>query len=243
MLWLTKLRLQTRISVIAILGMVLIFAFMAWEGMQAVKTATRMALDERLDLAHTVALHLDQDLERTLERLAHVAAFPTINLEDDDLEPEKAELQALYRPQLFSYVFLLDKDGLVLWTEPYLAEVVGVKRLECPRVRETLRTGQPSIACIVHTLTPQRPVIAPVVPIKNREGTIVGALGGAIDPSSPAFTHIFEGIAPGKTGYVQLVDENGIVLAHTQGRRLFQESHHADFFISLLERREAAVAA
>jgi hypothetical protein len=153
MLWLTKLRLQTRLSLLVVLVLMLVFAFLAWQSVQALQTATHMVLPERLDLAHTVALHLDQDLERTLERLAQVAASPAINLEDDDLEPEKAELRALYHPQLFSYVFPLDKDGPVLWTEPYLAEVVGIKRLECPHIQEALRIGQPGIGCVAHALT------------------------------------------------------------------------------------------
>ena len=242
MYWLTKLRLRTRLSLLTALALLLLFGFMVFESAQALETATHMTLQERLALAHTVALHIDQDLERTLSRLEQVAAFPTINLEDGDMEPEKAELRDLYRPQLFSYVFLLDKDGLALWTEPYLAEVVGIKHLECPHVQEVLRTGQPGIACVAHALTPLSPVVAPVVPIRNQEGAIVGALGGAIDPSSPAFSDLLRRVIPGRTGYAQLVDENGIVLAHTEGRRLFQKSEHADLFISLLREKQAAVS-
>ena len=240
MYFLTKLRLRTRIGLLFGLVLLLLTAFMAWTGAQGMNTAIQMTLQERLALVRTVALHLDQELEQTLERLAEVAALPTVSLEDD-LELEKTELQRLYRPERFDYVFILDKDGLVLWTEPYLPEVVGIKRLECPHVQEALLTGQPACACVAHALTPEKPVVAPVVPIKNEEGTIMGVLGVAIDPSSPTFAHILQGVAPGRTGYVQLVDENGIVLAHTEGRRLFQKSEHADLFISLLREKQAAV--
>ena len=240
--WLTKLRLQIRFSLLVVLVLGLIFAFMAWQGMQAMETATGMALDERLALAHSVALHLEKDLEWTLDRLAQVAAFPTIDLEDGDLEPEKAELQALYRPYLFNYVFLLDKEGLVLWTEPYLPEVVGTHRMECPHVQEALRTGQPDIACVAHALTPQSPTVAPVMPVRNKEGVVVGLLGAGIDPSSPTFADLLWRVIPARTSYAQLVDENGRVLAHTEGRGLFQRSEHADLFVSLLREKRAAVS-
>lgn len=233
-----RLGLQARISLLAALGLVLIFTFMIWEERQIADANAEMVLQARLNLASVIAQHLDQDLDRTLSRLEQVAAFPTINLEDGDLEPEKAELRALYRPDYFSYVFLLDKDGLVLWTEPYLPEVVNREHLECPHIQETLRTGEPSIAHVLHALTPLSPVISPVVPIRNRQGAIVGALGAAIDPSSPPFVRIFEGMAPGNTGYIQLVDENGIVLSHTEGRHLFQKSEHADLFLSLLKEKK-----
>lgn len=238
-----RLGLQARISLLAALGLVLIFTFMIWEERQIADANAEMVLQERLNLARVIAQHLDQDLDRTLSRLEQVAAFPIINLEDSDLEPEKAELRALYRPDYFSYVFLLDKDGLVLWTEPYLPEVVNREHLECPHVQETLHTGQAAIACIANALTPLSPVIAPVTPIRNRQGAIVGALGAAIDPSSPPFVSIFEGIAPGNTGYIQLVDENGIVLSHTEGRHLFQKSEHADLFISVLKDKKPVIAA
>ncbi len=239
--WLTKLRLQTRISLLVTLGLALIFAFMAWEGRQIAQANAEMTLQERLTVARVVAQHLDQDLERILSRLAHVAAFPTINLDDGDLEPEKAELRALYRSNGFGYVLLLDKDGLVLWTEPYLPDVINRERMECPHVQETLRVGAPAIACVPHALTPQSPVIAPVVPLRNAQGAIVGALGAAIDPSSPPFVQIFQGMAPGRTGYIQLIDDNGTVLAHTERQHLFQQSEHADLFLSLLKEKKSAI--
>jgi len=238
-----RLGLQARISLLAALGLVLIFTFMIWEDKQIADANAEMVLQERLNLARVIAQHLDQDLDRTLSRLEQVAAFPTINLMDDDLEPEKAELRALYRPDDYSYVFLLDKDGLVLWTEPYLPDVVNREHMDCPHVQGTLYTGEPSIACVAHALTPLSPVIAPVVPIRNRQGAIVGALGAAIDPSSPPFVQIFQGMAPGNTGYTQPVDENGIVLAHTERQHLFQKSEHADLFISVLKDKKPVVAA
>jgi putative nucleotidyltransferase with HDIG domain len=238
--WLTKLRLQARISLLVTLGLVLLFYFMAWQGARQIDTVIQLTLQERLILVRTVARDLDHDLEHTLGDLAQVATFPAFNLEDGDMEPEKAELRALH-PQSFSYVFLLDKDGLVLWTEPYLPEVVGRQRLECPQVLEALRVGQPAIACLSHALIPQAPAIAPVVPIKNKDGSTVGILGAAIDPSSPAFSDLLRPVAPGRTGYAQLVDENGLVLAHTEGRNLHQRSEHADLFISMLKEKKAAV--
>ncbi len=240
-LWLTRLRLQIRIGLLVILGLTFIFAFMAWEGMQTMDAAIQLTLQERLALARTVAMHLDQDLERTLNRLTQVAAFPTINLEDGDVEPEKAELRGLYRPEVFSYVFLLDKDRRVIWTEPYLPQVVGSQHAECPHMQEILRTGQPAIVPAPHTLTPQTPVVAPIVPIKNKAGTVIGLLGAGINPSSQLFSDRLRPIVASQTRYAQLVDEDGNVLAHTQGRNLFQRSEHADLLVPLLREKRAAI--
>src|SRR3989304_530209 len=89
-----RLGLQARISLLATLGLALIFAFMIWEERQIADANAEMVLQARLNLAGVIAQHLDQDLDRTLSRLEQVAAFPTMNLEDGDLEPEKAELRA-----------------------------------------------------------------------------------------------------------------------------------------------------
>lgn len=222
-MWLNKLRLKTRIGLVAFLGLILFFVFMFWQGMKAMDTVTQVTLQERLNLARSIAVHIDHELERTFDRLSQVASFPTINLEDRDMEAEKAELRKLYRARVFKYVFILNRDGQVLWTEPYLFEVVGRKWLECPEVQKCLRTGGPGIACITHTLTPKSRVIAPIVPIRNKKEIITGLLGGAIDTSSPTFAkalHLRD-ISPGRTGYIQIVDEKGTVLTHTESRDLF----------------------
>ena len=243
-MWLTRINLQTRIGLMPALVLALSLAFMIWEGVKALQTTTEMILQERLKLGRTAALHLDHELQRTIDRLAQVAAFPTINLEDGDMGPEKAELRDLFRPQVFSYVFLLNKDGLVLWTEPYMDELVGRKGLECPHFQEAIRTGQPGIACVAHTLTPKNPMIAPMVPILNKKGIVVGLLGGAIDPSSPAFAKVLHlhDIAPGQTGYLQIVDEKGVALTHTQDRKLFQKSEHVELFASLIREKKPNIA-
>ncbi|MFH2103031.1 MAG: GAF domain-containing protein [Chloroflexota bacterium] len=240
MSFLRDLHLRIRISLLAALGFTLTFAIMGWLGSQASDATTRMLLQERLNLARTIALHLDQELARTLSRLAQVASFPTIDLEDGDLEPEKAELRALYRPEICSYAFLLDREGLVLWTEPYLPEVVGTSYPECPQIQEALRTGQPAIACVTYTLTPQIPMVILVVPIRNQEGNVAGILGVAIDLTSPTFTQMLVEMAPGSTAYIQLVDGNGIILAHTEGK-ILQRIDHADLFISLLQEKRADI--
>lgn len=242
-MWLNRLPLKTRIGLGTILGLGSLLAFVVFEGMVAMETATEMTLKERLNLGHTIAFHIDHELERTMDRLSQVAILPSINLEDKNLEPEKAELRRLYRSQLFKYVFFLNRDSLVLWTEPYLTGVVGRGRLDCPHAKECLRTGQPSIACVLHSLTPESLVISLVAPIRNRKGVIVGLLGGAIDPSSSAFSRVLrlKEIPPGKTGYTQIVDENGIVLAHTEDRNLFQRSEHADSFIPLIKEKRSNV--
>jgi len=240
MSFLRDLHLRIRISLLAALGFILTFAIMGWLGSQASDATTRMLLQERLNLARTIALHLDQELARTLSRLAQVASFPTIDLEDGDLEPEKAELRALYRPEICSYAFLLDREGLVLWTEPYLPEVVGTSYPECPQIQEALRTGQPAIACVTYTLTPQIPMVILVVPIRNQEGNVAGILGVAIDLTSPTFTQMLVEMAPGSTAYIQLVDGNGIILAHTEGK-ILQRIDHADLFIALLQEKRADI--
>ncbi len=243
MFFLRTLSLRIRIGLLVTLGFVLVFAIMVWLAERVSDATTQMALHERLTLARTIALGIDQDLERTMSRLAQVAALPTIDLEDGDLEPEKAELRALYRPEIFSYAFLLDKDALVLWTEPYLPEAVGIQHLECPHVQEVLRTGQAAVACVTRALTPQSPVVTPLMPIRDEEGNIEGILGVAIDPTSSAFAHLHQEITPGITGHVHLVlvDEDGVILASTSDQERFQYSEKADFFTPLLQENKAVI--
>ncbi len=242
MSYLRNLSFRIRISLVSTLGLLAAFSVMGWLGWQISNATNQMIMQERLNLARAVALHVDQDLERTFSRLAQVATFPTLDLEDGDLEPEKAELRALYRPEVFSYVFILDKESRVLWTEPYLPDAVDAFFPECLHVQDVLQTGQPSIASVAHALTPQNPVVTALMPLRNQDGSVAGILGAAVDPTSPVFTRMLMEMAQGNSAYVQLVDENGITLAHTQDKGLFQRSAHTDLFVQLLRENKPDIA-
>ena len=110
---LNMLPMRIRIVLQSMLGLVVVFVFMAWLGMSGMEAVTRTALEERMDLARSLAVHMEHELVRSLDRLEQVAAFSTIDLEDGNLEPERHELKALYRPTIFKYVFITDKDGNV----------------------------------------------------------------------------------------------------------------------------------
>ncbi|HSO13519.1 MAG TPA: cache domain-containing protein, partial [Anaerolineales bacterium] len=220
-------------------GLIVLFVIQTVQKVAILNTLTRMILEERLSLAYTVAQDLDNDLNDLLDGLEHFSTNPNMRLMDNDMEPEREELQAFHDPDSYQYIFILDKEGKVLLTEPFLPDVVGgTTMVNCPHVKKVLDTGESGVACINHALTPLRPVIAPMVPIYDDQGIVAGVLGVAIDPASPSFSGLLEEALHGQEVHAEIIDENGTVLAHTQGKNLFRLNDHANLFIPLVENKQ-----
>lgn len=84
--------LQGRIVMLVGLGVVAMGIVLGVFGFMSVRATIDQVLEERLALAETVAGHLGYILEENLNRLAEVVYSPGVDLEDNDLEPERKAL-------------------------------------------------------------------------------------------------------------------------------------------------------
>jgi len=243
---LNRLTLYQRLSLFLILGIVVGLGLLGCLSIQAINQVTQQVLDEHLMLAQVVADHLDAHLRLGLEELQRTAALSNINLEDNDPEPERQLLAETYRQlPLFSYALtLMDAQGVVVAREPHAPQVLEADLLQryLPST-DILRSGSPSISDVQIITQTNQAIVVVTVPVRNSADRVVGFLQGAMDLSSPQISHLIGEITPGQTGYVQLMDSQGVVIISTRPEIAFQEADHLDLFLPLLQTREAKVAA
>ncbi len=240
MRWLRNLPLLTRTVLLVTVGLAIILTVPGFLSVRALQESTNRVLAERLRLAQLVAAHIDDHVAEALALLERAAASEGFDLTDADPEPERRALRELYATGVFAHeVFLLDRQGRVLWMEPPVPAMVGVDLTAEPEVREALETGRPQVGNLSRFHDTQKAKVSFVVPVKDEAGTVVGLIGGATEPASIPIHHPLAGGIPGS--HIQVVDANGIVLDHSEGRRLLQPVKHPEAVLPLMAEEKPGI--
>ncbi len=236
--------LEVRIPLFVGVVLTLLLGAFGFLGMTAVQDSRQHALEEQKLIARAAAGHVDQSLREALDTLERAAALPAFDMESADLEPKKAALTALYQQtgMFRKTLFLTDRHGTVLWAEPNVCRVeLGSNVMNQPNIGVALLSGQPTVSGVECSLAAREPVACLTVPIRNGRGEITGLIGGALDLSGDSVGGFLSALRLGQTGYAQVVDQEGIVLAATDASGLFRRGDHGDRFATLIaEKRETA---
>ena len=246
MISLPNLSLQKKISLLVLAGLAVGLGLFSWLGIQSLKDSTDRALNERLTIARIMADHLDETLAHTLTHLQGVADLI------DRLPPEaEFRLVAGSLRQTFAEsdiyiqgIILTDNNGSVIWVEPDNAMIAGPDMATYPEINQVLETGRPAISNLIASPPLEMPVVLAIAPISSRNGDIIGILVGAIDIERSGIGTFGQAIQVGNTGYIEIVDGNGVVLARsTPGSppAAFEKSDHPGRFAELISEGKATV--
>lgn len=234
--------LQRRLILLVVLGMMVIVSTLGISSWLAVKESMERTLEERRALAHVYAEYLEYVLREDLRYLEEVGFGPGIDLEDSNLEPEKRALHEAYLRSGFSDgVYVTDSEGVVLWIEPYRRDVVGTSLYGYPHIQAALRQAQPMVSNIFVADRTGRAAVAIVTPVRNSLGQTAGLVGGDMGLPSRSLQGVVQPMRLGETGYVEVVDSQGIVLAGIESQHLLQKSDHAERLATLIREGRAAV--
>ncbi|MDP3062299.1 MAG: cache domain-containing protein [Chloroflexota bacterium] len=235
-------RLQRRIILIIALGTLLMALVLGLSGYLAVKESIDRTLEERLALANMTASYVDYTLRQNLLRLEEAVLAEGVNLSDDDLAPERRALRNAYFQTIFNdQVFLTDRSGLIIWAEPQGESAQGVNLSEYAYIRETLSTGKPVASPLFSVEPSHKPVAAAATPLRDRTGELVGLVGGTMDLTSSALLQIISPVTLGKTGYIEVIDSQGAVLASSREELLFTLSDHDRILADLIVEKATSV--
>jgi putative nucleotidyltransferase with HDIG domain len=222
------------------IGLAIILGIIGVLSVRALQESTDRVLAERLRLAELVALHVDDHVSQTLALLERAATSEGFDLSDADPEPERRALRDLYRTGFFTYeVFITDKRGIIVWMEPPTPAMVGVDLTSEPEVRQALASGKPQVGNLTPLHDTGKAKVVFVAPVKNQADDVVGLIGGATDPASLAL--IAQPFEKARGGYVQIMDANGLVLAHSEGKHLLQPAEHADVLLALMAENKSGI--
>jgi signal transduction histidine kinase len=185
--------------------------------------------------ARIVAAQLDAYVASGAERLRMVAQLPGLAYGLQTIQEASGEgyippwttLHYLFfkSPVFSGGVFLLDRTGKVLWTEPPGLPWLGQTLSELAPISEMYQTRRTLISGALDSdrLLP-RPHVVIGAPIQNERGELQGILTGVIDLTTAEFRDILRAVSTAKGRFVEVVDQNGVVLAGTDSARLFRRA-------------------
>ncbi|MHB0869340.1 MAG: sensor histidine kinase [Chloroflexota bacterium] len=236
--------LELRIPLFVGLVLTLLLAAFGFLGLTAVQDSRQQALEQQRLIARAAAEHVDQNLRQALDILYRAAALPVFTAEEGSLETKKEALSDLYRQTgLFQKtLFLTDRQGTVLWAEPNACRVeLGSNVMYQPNVSIALISGQATVSGVECSLAAREPVACLTVPIRDPKGETVGLIGGALDLSGDSVAGFLSALRLGETGYAQVVDQEGVVLAATDDAGLFRRGEHGERFATLIAQKRETV--
>ena len=215
--------LGRRIVFLVAMSVLLVLVSLSISAWLAVRQSSEQIFRERQALAQATGTYVDYILRQNLERLDNISFAPGVDIEDNDLEPEKRALHNTYLGSIFNDgVFVTDQRAIVLWVEPFRQGFVGTSIAGYPPVQQTVATIKPSISNVFKLEPDGKDIIFMVSPLRNQAGKIVGLIGGQIDPTERSLPILSQPAELGKTSYVDVIDSNGVILDSSDlGRILF----------------------
>ena len=233
--------MQKRIIFLLVLNVGIILLSLGIISHLSVNASIERSLENRLMLANLISRYLDHVIESNIKRLYDISLSGKIDLEDGDWEPERKALKSAIEYSIFTgRIFLLDRHGRVLLSYPQ-QEAEGVRVLSAPYVRKTVMELRPVISD-VHTVTyTHRSLVLALVPLKSKDGEVVGAAGGEIDPTNYMLHQIVGAIPAGPDTIIELVDSRGIIIASNDPRRILTCGERYRFLSGLVTERKGSV--
>ena len=241
----TSMPLGRKIALLAVVGLSLgggVFAFLS---MQALGRSTEVMLQERLTVAGLVADYADRVLERAMSELESTVLPAEVD-NPDEIVSQLGHLEDMYSQMAISIpnIFLLNDEGAVMWSRSDSAMLTGLDMSSFPCVGEAIENGDSCASGLVTVPLIETPVV--LLTCGAREGprgtsTIIVV---ATDLAQSTIEGFIQPIRLGETGYVEIVDESGIVIARTNpGRPLtpFEKSDHPERFAELINTGEVTV--
>lgn len=215
--------LRNRVLVLVGLGLLAMLGVLGAVAASSLQAAARAALQERLLLANAVADRLDSVLADNLAALSQVEGDPEA-------------LRRLAHHSIFTGgVFRTDARGRIVEAEPQ--RLPGSAPPMEP-VLKALREKRPSISARHLRDVWGRAVVSMLVPLPAGQGV----LGGEVDLQGPSLRDVLHTLEIGSTGYAEVVDAGGAVLASTRPERVLTETDHGEVMAGLIGERRSTVA-
>ena len=234
--------MQKRIIVSILLSVFIILVSLGLVSYYHIQNSIERSYEDRLTEARIIATSLDHIVEENLTRLYDISLSDKIDITDNQWAPEQEALKAAYHYSIFSDgVFLLDKVGNVLLTYPP-REGWDINMLGIPPVSKVITDMRPVISSVFTMEPSRRKVIFALVPLKNRNGEVIGTAGGLIDPTNYQLSRILTSISADKTTNIELVDSMGIVISSNHPSSILTGIDHNKFLSRLIAEKKSTVA-
>ncbi|MBI5102153.1 MAG: HAMP domain-containing protein [Nitrospirae bacterium] len=235
--------MQKKIIIAILLTVVIISSSLGLISYIAVRESIDHTLEHRLELSRAVARNIDLVLSNSLKRLYDISISGTIDLSDGDWGSEGRALKKAFDYSIFSDgLFITDTSGNVVFNYPQ-QPVNHATLLTLPSVSRVISEGRPFISDIYTVELTKQKLIYILVPLKNKNGVIEGAVGAEIDPSSQTFNEIIRSFREESSVFMEVVDSHGVVIASSDPKRMFKDQlgGHSNFLEKLISDKKAVI--
>jgi putative nucleotidyltransferase with HDIG domain len=238
--WLRNFPMVLRTLVMTILAVVIVLAFFAYLGSDALDSSTAQSQQMQLRFAGLAADGVDSQLENYFRALTRQAE--ELSLRPDDPDAAKTLLRYLSESGLFpGGVFYLDSSGKVVAAEPALGgESADALRLS-PVVQKALQTGFRQ-AGDFETGGVGAPRVLVLEPVTDPQGDVRGWLGGSADGAALPIEEVSQLLADQPGSRVAVIDSAGNSLSPDGNGTLSVEpaEHYAELF-PFLQKGESGI--
>lgn len=205
---LNRMSMRYRITLSVAIGLAVILGTFSYFALSAVNESKDAAFRERTLWAKAMALHVDSALTRTLERFRLIAGVIATNWGPGERSPEPT---LDYSSYLYgSDLAILSPDGQVLWSGSPATENGSDEFLPTSLLGEAAVQRNAGIAACPNQSSSAPPYLCLAAPIIAGDGTLLGLLGGRLDPQQPDLD-LIPSPQLGKTAHVELLTGTGVV--------------------------------
>ena len=242
MKWRSGLTLGTKIALlagVALLAGIGVFGFLA---MRAVQESVNTMLQDRLTLARLTADYIGDTISHVRAEAESAAA--TMDASANGPTPGIDQLKKMSSRLSIdvSGIYEVSSDGAAVWSTPADPVAKPFDLNVYTTVRETIQSGATTVSGLVTSPESQTPVVlmsaaGPADSSGKRMALVV-----AVDVAKSSISGLVQPVTLGKTGYVEIVDQNGVVVARTQPGpepRPFEISDHSGRFAALIAAGQA----
>lgn len=232
-----RVGLSVKLALLLGVSAVLLVSAFGLLASRALDQSVHRTLQDRLVLAQTAARHLDSLLTLIEQTLAESAAQDAWH---DPAQVDAALARAYRRVNAFAArLCLLDANAQIVAAYPPLATSPSFEQLASVAA---IWRGQPfAVSRYARPLITEQFAPVALVPIRDSESRLQFALLATLDLTSPAVRVFTQPIGLGSTGYMDLIDLGGTILASTRAERIGTRSDHADDLTRLVHARQASV--
>ena len=243
--WFRNLSLQKRIGLLSIVSLAVALGTFAFVGMRSLNESTARILDERLTISRMLANDLDETLNHVVTHLQGIAHADEMSRTDEFISTATALRRELADTGIpVRNVILTDVNAEVIEVEPRDESMLEESWVGLPEVKRTLNSGSPRVSNVLADPRNGAEIVLVSAPIERDGGDIGGILSASIDIVGATIRNISQSGSIGSTGYVEIVDGNGIVVSRTipgVPAAVMEKSDHAGHFAELIRDGQAVV--
>ncbi len=204
-----------------------------------VSTSVDRLLKDRIELARITGAHLEHVIEDGLERVVrstqNILSQPENSgfLANLNRQLESVQLVSLFGDGLFAL------DGQARMITAVIPELVRLPEvLDLGAIAKRSSREKRSVISPLITLVSGRKVVVALTSVWGSRRNLLGFVGGAFSPSQTNLLEWSKGAGQGQTTSMQLVDDEGNVIAATQSDQLLTQGDHGHVLTKAIHLRQ-----